>query len=218
MPTSQPDLILSQDLHPSSVLFREQFTLLRGTYYNRPVVVKEARDDEDDFLLLRSEARFYRAVGSRLEGLIQRALEVIVDEDGEVQYIVLEELAEKDGWEPLKYFSRLSREEAYNCFEPDCVFYRPSNTPGEPSSFRLFNFSYAESRHECPGADCRELVEARRSLGFEERWKRQKRQTLMEEWEKEYLRKRDEDFRQHYEQMRADEVRSFLPLPPLKQT
>ncbi|BGP14210.1 hypothetical protein JCM10213_005898 [Rhodosporidiobolus nylandii] len=224
MSTLQTDLVLHPRL-PFS--WGSHISLYRGTYHNHPAVVKQCRDDEGGSRL-RREARFYRAVDSRLDGQFQRALEVVVDEDEEIQSLVLEELAERDGWELLNYFSRLSREETENLyfllanfhsisrythgrFEPDRVFYRPSTTAGEGGSFRLFNFSFAESRHECPGPGCGELVSARRSLGIEEHVKPVRPPRQYEGWELEYVRKRAEAWKQHLERARAEELRSGRP-------
>ncbi|BGP14270.1 hypothetical protein JCM10213_005838 [Rhodosporidiobolus nylandii] len=201
-------------LHSHPFLEGRRLTFWSGTYGSHPVVVKQAFDAEGS-RRLRHEAGFFREVGSRLDGTTQRALSIVEDEDGEVKQIVLEELSEQDGWAPLRYFSRLSREEAkqlyfllvnfhttsgykHGSFYPENIFYRPSSPEGQPSSFRLANFAFAE-RHTCPGADCGELLNARIHLGLQERFPNDDDddEEEYEEWELEYFRERDEERRRN---------------------
>ncbi|BGP14268.1 hypothetical protein JCM10213_005840 [Rhodosporidiobolus nylandii] len=215
--TAPTDLVL----HSPPLLEGRRLTLHSGTYGGRSVVVKRAVDAEGS-RRLRHEAGFFREVGSRLDGTTQRALSIIEDEDGEVKQIVLEQLSDTDGWAPLRYFSRLSREEAFtdlsSCapsrgeklyfhlvtlhtssgyehgsFYAENIYHRPSSLDGQPTSFRLANFALAE-RHDCLGADCGELLNARIHLGLEERFPGDdlEEEQEYEEWELEYFRRHEE--------------------------
>ncbi|GAA5931938.1 hypothetical protein JCM10213_005897 [Rhodosporidiobolus nylandii] len=155
-----------------SCLFLNTFTLYltsseQPSFWHTPAVLKEPRDGEG-FWRLRRKAKFYRAMGSKLDGVVQKALEVLEDEEGEIIGIVLEALKAEDDWRKLRYYSLLSREEAeslyshlhalhttghyiHGMFEAENVFFRPSSVEGQPGSLRLFNFVGAESRHDCPG-------------------------------------------------------------------
>ncbi|GAA5931873.1 hypothetical protein JCM10213_005878 [Rhodosporidiobolus nylandii] len=156
--------------HSPPLIMGPHITIYSATAPEGPVVIKEAVDDLGS-LRLRREADFYREVGSRLDDVIQRALHIVRGRFGDIEHIVLEELGEKDGWVTLNYYSRLSREEAetlyfllvkfhaesggiHGRFGADSVFYRPSATPGQPGSFRLFDFGFVREHRnggDCPG-------------------------------------------------------------------
>ncbi|GAA5931725.1 hypothetical protein JCM10213_005839 [Rhodosporidiobolus nylandii] len=141
--------------------------------------------------------------------MIQRALDFIQNEYEEITATVLEELSEKEGWTLLRYFSRLSREEAetlyfllltlhttsgyiHGSFYAENVYYRPSSMVGQPGSFRLANFALAK-RHDCPGADCDELHNTRINLGLQaDENDEDEEEEEYEEWELEYFREREE--------------------------
>ncbi|BGP14212.1 hypothetical protein JCM10213v2_002155 [Rhodosporidiobolus nylandii] len=150
-----------------ALVLGRHFNLYPCTFHGQPAVLKEPRDGEG-FWRLRRKAKFYRAMGSKLDGVVQKALEVLEDEEGEIIGIVLEALKAEDDWRKLRYYSLLSREEAeslyshlhalhttghyiHGMFEAENVFFRPSSVEGQPGSLRLFNFVGAESRHDCPG-------------------------------------------------------------------
>ncbi|BGP14217.1 hypothetical protein JCM10213_005891 [Rhodosporidiobolus nylandii] len=181
-----PGLVRDDPESSSPHLLDDRFLLHPCTFHGRPAVLKQPIDGEG-FRGLRREAKFYRAEGSKLDGVVQKVLEVLEDENDEGEFvgIVLEALREEEGWRKLRAYSLLSREEAetlyshllalhtighytHNPSGAEKVLYRPSPTASQPGSLCLFDFTFAESRHACPGSECSELRRARLSLGLEE--------------------------------------------------